>query len=52
MTIEEYITAIERVKEMHAKTGEAIGWILGNLKGDLFNLNKVKKIPRTQLRYH
>ena len=43
MELEEYITAVEQVKEMHAKVGEALGWILGNLKGDSFNLNKVKK---------
>lgn len=50
MTLEEYIAALERVKEMHARTGDAIGWILGNLKGDAFTLNKVKKMPQTQLR--
>ncbi|MDE7454799.1 MAG: hypothetical protein K2M64_03110 [Clostridia bacterium] len=50
MTLDEYIVAIERVKEMHAKTGEVLGWILGNLKGDAVTLNKVKKMPRQQLR--
>lgn len=50
MTLDEYIAALERVKEMHARTGEAIGWILGNLKGDAFTLNKVKKMLKMQLR--
>lgn len=50
MKIEEYIAALERVKEMHARTGEALGWILGNLKGDVFTLNKVKKMHKKQLR--
>ncbi|MCM1534229.1 MAG: hypothetical protein NC099_06225 [Corallococcus sp.] len=43
MTQEEYISALEHIKEMHAKVGDALGWLLGNLKGDL---NKLKKIPR------
>lgn len=49
MTIEEYIKALERVKAMHVSTGEAISWIMGQLKGDLF---KAKKMPQTQLRYN
>lgn len=43
MTKEEYIAALEKIKEMHAKVGDAIGWLLGQSKGDYF---KAKKMPQ------
>lgn len=43
MRIEDYIVAIEKIKEMQEETNNAIAFVLGALKGELF---KAKKMPR------
>lgn len=44
MKTEDYIDAMEKIKEMHTQTGYALSMLLGALKGEL---NKVKKMPET-----
>lgn len=44
MKTEDYIEAMEKIKEMHTQTGYALSMLLGALKGEL---NKVKKMPGT-----
>ena len=43
MKIEEYINALEKIKEMQEQTNNAIAFVLGTLKGEFF---KAKKILR------
>lgn len=42
MTIENYIKAIECLREMNTQTGYAISQLLGAVKGEAF---KAKKMP-------
>ncbi len=47
MEIQDYIAALETVKEMHTQIGYALSTLLGAFKAEL---NKVKKMLKTQLR--
>ncbi len=48
MKIEEYINAIEQIKEMQEQTSKAIAFVLGALKGDFFKAKKMLRptMPR------
>lgn len=46
MKIEDYVKAMEQIKEMQEQTSNAIAFILGALKGEMY---KAKKMPKRLL---
>ena len=43
MKIEDYVKAMEQIKAMQEQTNNAIAFVLGALKGEMY---KAKKMPR------
>lgn len=45
MKLEYYIKAMEQIKEMQEQTNNAISFLLGALKGEMYKAKKMSKTP-------
>ncbi len=50
MKIDDYIKAIECLREMNTQMGYAISQLLGAVKGEAFNAKKMSQTPFTLIR--